>query len=95
MFYDEFTFTLITTNIGILILPHFPLFGGWVGRWCWVGVLRLWISVGQGPTVLAVGAGGGCLDIFLYCRTIAVRDPMFKSQRSYLLDHGDPFLSFG
>ena len=21
-------------------------------------------SVGQGPTVLAVGAGGGCLDIF-------------------------------
>ena len=22
------------------------------------------ISVGQGPTVLAVGAGGGCLDIF-------------------------------
>ena len=24
----------------------------------------LWIIVGQGPTVLAVGAGGGCLDIF-------------------------------
>ena len=24
----------------------------------------IWISVGQGPTVLAVGAGGGCLDIF-------------------------------
>ena len=23
-----------------------------------------WIIVGQGPTVLAVGAGGGCLDIF-------------------------------
>ena len=22
------------------------------------------ISVGQGPTVLAVGAGGGCLDMF-------------------------------
>ena len=22
------------------------------------------ITVGQGPTVLAVGAGGGCLDIF-------------------------------
>ena len=22
------------------------------------------ISVGQGPTALAVGAGGGCLDIF-------------------------------
>ena len=24
----------------------------------------IWISVGQGLTVLAVGAGGGCLDIF-------------------------------
>ena len=24
----------------------------------------IWISVGQGPTALAVGAGGGCLDIF-------------------------------
>ena len=38
-------------------------------RWCWVnfqcrGVLLIWIIVGQGPTALAVGAGGGCLDIF-------------------------------
>ena len=38
-------------------------------RWCWVnfqyrGVLLIWIRVGQGPTVLAVGAGGGCLAIF-------------------------------
>ena len=24
----------------------------------------IWIRVGQGPTALAVGAGGGCLDIF-------------------------------
>ena len=24
----------------------------------------IWISVGQGPNALAVGAGGGCLDIF-------------------------------
>ena len=38
-------------------------------RWCWVnfqgrGVLLIWIRVGQGPIALAVGAGGGCLDIF-------------------------------
>ena len=38
-------------------------------RWSWVnfqsrGVLLVWIRVGQGPTALAVGAGGGCLDIF-------------------------------
>ena len=24
----------------------------------------VWIRVGQGPTALAAGAGGGCLDIF-------------------------------
>ena len=43
--------------------------GGRVVRRCWVnfqcqGVLLTWITVGQGPIVLAVGAGGGCLDIF-------------------------------
>ena len=35
------------------------------------GHTTIWITVGQGPTALAVGAGGGCLDIltrlsFLY-----------------------------
>ena len=43
--------------------------GGRLMRWCWVnfqcrGVLLVWITVGQGPTALAVGAGGSCLDIF-------------------------------
>ena len=43
--------------------------GGRVVRWSWVsfqcrGVLLIWITVGQGPSVLAVGAGGGCMDIF-------------------------------
>ena len=38
-------------------------------RWCWVnlqcrGVLLIWIIVGYGPTALAVGAGGGCLNMF-------------------------------
>ena len=38
-------------------------------RWCWVNfqhrvVLLIWMIVGQGPTALTVGAGGGCLDIF-------------------------------
>ena len=38
-------------------------------QWCWVnfqcqGVLLIWITIGQGPTALAVGAGWGCLDIF-------------------------------
>ena len=43
--------------------------GGRVVRWSWVnfqcrGVLLVWIGVGQGPTALVVGGGGGCLDIF-------------------------------
>ena len=43
--------------------------GGRVEPWCWVnfqcrGILLVWIIVGQGPTALALGAGGGCLDIF-------------------------------
>ena len=42
---------------------------GRVVRWCWVnfqcrGVLLIWMIAGQGPIALAVGAGGGCLDIF-------------------------------
>ena len=37
--------------------------GGRVARWCWVnfqcrGVLLIWVRIGQGPTALAVGAGG-------------------------------------
>ena len=42
--------------------------GGGGGGWYWVnfqcqGILLIWIIVGQGPTVLAVGVGEGCLDI--------------------------------
>ena len=47
---------------------HIP-WGGRVVQWCRVnfqcrGVLLIWIRVGQGPTALAVGAGGSCLDSF-------------------------------
>ena len=43
--------------------------GGRVVRWCWVnfqclGRPAILITVGQGPIALAVGAGGGGLDIF-------------------------------
>ena len=43
--------------------------GGRVVRWCWVklpvpGHPTICITVEQGPPALAVGAGGGCLDIF-------------------------------
>ena len=40
-----------------------------MARWCWInfqcpGILLTVMEVGQGSTVLAVGAGRGCLDIF-------------------------------
>ena len=43
--------------------------GGRVERRCWVnfqcrGVLLVWMTVGQGPTALAVGAGGGLFGLF-------------------------------
>ena len=43
---------------------------GWSGDAMVLGKLpvpgssTIWITVGQGPTALTVGAGGGCLDIF-------------------------------
>ena len=36
-----------------------------LGKFLVGGRPSIWISVGQGPTVLAVGAGGGCLDSLL------------------------------
>ena len=52
------------------ILFYVAMFGGGrVVRWCWVsfqcqGVLLIWSRVGQGPTSLAVGAGGGLFGHF-------------------------------
>ena len=46
-------------------LCHDFLILGVVGWWEGAGrPLLTWITVGQGPVVIAVGAGGGCLDIF-------------------------------
>ena len=45
-------------------------FWGWSGSAMVLGKLPvpgrpiIWITVGQEPTALVVGAGGGCLDIF-------------------------------
>ena len=35
-----------------------------LGKLSVLGRPTIWITVGQGPTALAVGAGGGCLDFF-------------------------------
>ena len=35
-----------------------------LGKFPVPGRPTIWITVGQGPTALVVGTGGGCLDIF-------------------------------
>ena len=66
--------------------------GGRVARWCWVkfqcrGVLLIWIIVGQGPTALAVGAGGGCLDIFSLLYRFSFLSPSLWETARYRLKY--------
>ena len=61
-------------------------------RWCWVnfqcrGVLLIWIGVGQGPTALAVGAGGGCLDIFTLIYPFFLLSPSLWETAPYRLKY--------
>ena len=74
----------------VIILPKMTshVFGGgrvvrrcWVNFQCW-GVLLIWIRVGQGPVALAVGAGGGCLDIFsLVCPFSPLSPSLWETAR--------------
>ena len=36
------------------------------------GRRTIWMIVGQGPIALAVGAGGGCFDIFLLSSVFSI-----------------------
>ena len=61
-------------------------------RWCWVnfqcrGILLIWIRVGQGPTALAVGAGGGCLDIFSLVYHFSFLSPSLWETARYKLKY--------
>ena len=61
-------------------------------RWCWVnfqcrGVLLIWIRVGQGPNALAVGAGGGCLDIFSLVYHFPFLSPSLSETARYRLKY--------
>ena len=40
-----------------------------------LGRPTIWMTVGPGPTALAVGAGGGCLDIFSRIYPISILSP--------------------
>ena len=56
--------------VHLYVFPHFTKGGGWSGGAMVLGKLpvpgrpTILITVGQGPIALAVGAGGGGLDIF-------------------------------
>ena len=61
-------------------------------RKCWVnfqcrGVLLIWIRVGQGPTALAVGASGGCLDIFTLIYPFSPLSPSLRETARYRLKY--------
>ena len=47
----------------------------------------LWITVGQGPTALAVGAGGGCLDIFTFIYPFSSLSPSLWETVRYRLKY--------
>ena len=45
------------------------------------------ITVGQGPTALAVGAGGGCLDIFTLIYPFSLLSPSLWERARYRLKY--------
>ena len=47
----------------------------------------IWITVGQGPTALAVGAGGGCLDIFALVCPFSPLSPSLWEEARYRLKY--------
>ena len=51
------------------------------------GRLTICMIVGQGPIVLAVGAGGGCLDIFTLLYLFSPLSPSFWETARYRLKY--------
>ena len=47
----------------------------------------VWMIVGQGPTALAVGAGGGCLDIFTLIYPFSPLSPSLWETARYRLKY--------
>ena len=47
----------------------------------------IWITVGQGPTALAIGAGGGCLDIFTLIYPFSPLSPSLWETARYRLKY--------
>ena len=66
---------------------------GWSGGAMVLGKLpvpgrpTIWITVGQGPTALAVGAGGGCVDIFTLIYPFSPLSPSLWETARYRLKY--------
>ena len=66
---------------------------GWSGGAMVLGKLpvpghpTIWITVGQGPTALAVDAGGGCLDIFTLIYLFSPLSPSLWETARYRLKY--------
>ena len=66
---------------------------GWSGGAMVLGKLpvpgrpTIWMIVGQGPIVLAVGAGGGCLDIFTLVYPFSPLSPFLWETARYRLKY--------
>ena len=75
-----------------LVAVFFDL-GGWSGGATVLGKLpvpgrpTILITVGQGPTALAVGAGGGCLDIFTLIYPFSSLSPSLWETARYRLKY--------
>ena len=66
---------------------------GWSGGAMVLGKLPvprrplIWVTVGQGPTALAVGAGWGCLDIFILVYPFSPLSPSLWETARYRLKY--------
>ena len=58
-----------------------------LGKFPVLGRPTIWISVGQGPTALAVGAGGGCLDNFTLICPFSPLSPSLLETARYRLKY--------
>ena len=67
----------IKTSSGAMVLGKLPV----------PGRPTIWMIVGQGPIALAVGAGGGCLDIFTLLYPFSPLSPSFWEMARYRLKY--------
>ena len=85
---NNFTTDPVSWISALWCQPLFFLSRGWSGGakvLCKLpvpGRPTIWITVGQGPDALAVGAGGGCLDIFtLICPFSSLSPSLWETAR--------------